>query len=73
MKTKKVCTTDFRRIRYWIDDTGKLWSGPHCPYDNLHFMDVKKNVVVSTYLPECCVEITPRQAVEELRWQLNGI
>ena len=58
---------DYRRIYYYQDDMGRIWHGPFCEEDNLHYKQVDEKVVRYSDLPPFCVEITPWQAAQELK------
>ena len=58
---------DYLRIKYYIDPMGRIWHGPFCPYDTMHYKEVQREAISHSCLPKNSVEITAWQAAQELQ------
>ena len=58
---------DYTRIRYYVDAMNRIWHGPFCQEDNVHYKRVDELGVHSSELPREAVEISPLQAAQEIQ------
>ncbi len=63
---------DYSRIKYYVDGMNRIWHGPFCPYDNVHYKLVEDTAVRHSYLPSEAVEITAYQAAQRIKGLQDG-
>ena len=66
-------TKDYSRIKYYIDSMGRVWHGPFCPGDNVHYKQVESEAVGHSELPSEAVEVTPYQAAQYIKRRQDGV